>query len=99
MINSYSLNASDGVISHGYGAINLFNEPGDLDTPEAIDALVASGDCFVTLATALEAINQSLTADAKTAGPQLERLASILFYMQRYYKIKSKTPDHRGGIY
>jgi hypothetical protein len=64
-------------------------------SPEDVAAMVASGDCFITLATTLEAIAQSLTVDAKKAGPQLEWLSSTLFYMQRHYKIESKeTLDH-----
>lgn len=89
----------DYVSTHYQASVRLFHDQSDIGSAEDIAAMVASGDTFVTLATAIEEISQELPATAQAAASQLERLAVILFYMQRYYKVTRKKPDHRGGIY
>lgn len=47
MTNNYKLNGANDLLLHDHEA---------LTDPTPIDALVASGDCFVTLATQLDAM-------------------------------------------
>lgn len=61
---------------------------------DELDALVASGDCFVTLATQLDSINHQL-ATAGSEQPELERAVRALLYLQRHYTISKKQPDYR----
>jgi hypothetical protein len=53
------------------------------------DALAASGDYFITLATALDKIAQSLPHDG-AEQIQIESLVSTLFYLQKHYVIIAK---------
>jgi hypothetical protein len=66
------------------------------DHPEAdeIDALVASGDCLITLATALDETTQFLDSDAEAARPGLEKVIRILLHLQRNYQLSRKTADN-----
>jgi hypothetical protein len=54
------------------------------------DALVASGDYFVTLATALDQISQFLTERDQPEHLQLEHDINDLLYLQRNYRINKK---------
>ena len=98
-VNTYSLTIANPLSLHGAWQPHVLE---DRDLPlggysaEEIEALVASGDCFVTLATKLDKLIQLLTNDAKTVGPEMEQLAQQLFYMQRYYKIVRKLPRYHS---
>jgi hypothetical protein len=93
---TYTLRLFDTVLTHQtpWKRAKLLH---DYDEKEIeIDALVASGDCFVTLATSVEKNANLLTTDTPTVGPGLEKLTSTLLYLQRHYKITRKdTPDYR----
>ncbi len=92
----YNLNPKDVILQHGRNkSARLVNDWGVMNSPSEVKALVASGDCFVTLATTIDEIAQSLTVDKDKATPQLEKLTAILVYLQRHYKITGKTADHR----
>jgi hypothetical protein len=54
------------------------------------DALVASGDYFVTLATALDQLSQTLAEHHQPEHMPLERLINDLMYLQRNYQISKK---------
>jgi hypothetical protein len=60
-----------------------------------IDALVASGDCFVTIATSLDDSTKHLKATDSKALPQVEGAISILMHLQRHYRLVRKHPEYR----
>ena len=66
-------------------------EPED---PE-LDALARSGDYFITLATSLETLAESLPdLSTRTASQLLEKIAHELGYIQRHYRVTRKDrPD------
>ncbi|MDB5164807.1 MAG: hypothetical protein JWL89_433 [Candidatus Saccharibacteria bacterium] len=92
---TYTLSSSDAVLSHSSAAATLLRDLSGHPEPREIDALVASGDLFVALATSLDATSNALTTDAPIAHPQLERVTSILLYLQRHYAITRKKSDYR----
>ncbi len=96
-VGTYQLQPdSHSLLAHGpVGQLRFLNDLSELPSEIEVDALIASGDCFVTLATALDNLSESLTADAPTTRPQLEKLTSLLLYLQRHYSISHKRPDHR----
>jgi hypothetical protein len=59
------------------------------------DALVASGDCFVTLATVLDQLHHDLAAANAATQPELEKVISTLLYLQRHYTIARQHPRLR----
>lgn len=91
---TYSLSFADHLLSHGPGRTRLMRDFID-ENPEGVGALVASGDCFITLATTLDEVVETLSSADEIARPQLERLVRTLLYLQRHYKITRKTPDYR----
>lgn len=74
--SSYNLTIYDRLL-HDYSA--------DIDAQD-IDVLVASGDCFITLATQLDATLNIATPDAVT----IEQVIKALLYLQHRYKIVKK---------
>jgi len=54
------------------------------------DALVASGDYFVTLATSLDHLSQGLAKRKQPEHVALERTINELLYLQRNYQIIKK---------
>ncbi|HTB49036.1 MAG TPA: hypothetical protein VK712_03055 [Verrucomicrobiae bacterium] len=95
--SAYYVKARDILLRHNDrpGRISLFNDWSNGDSPSDINALVASGDCFITLATTIEAVNNTLTVDRPIASPQLERLTAVLLYLQRHYQIRRKPANYR----
>lgn len=58
-----------------------------------VDAMVASGDCFITLATQLDTLTrQHQTTDS---NPKLEDLVRTLIYLQRHYAVVKKSANYR----
>lgn len=90
----YSLSFADSLLAHGPGRSYLLHDFID-ENPEGVGALVASGDCFITLATTIDEVTESLNTADETARPQLEKLIRTLLYLQRHYKVVRKTPDYR----
>jgi hypothetical protein len=65
-------------------------------SPKAIDALIASGDLFVTLATDIDGLTETLPLKTGSeASQKLEKLTKILLYLQRHYLISRKRSDYR----
>lgn len=62
-----------------------------LDATE-VDAMARSGDCFVTLASELDAICHNVKDYG--ARLQLENIVSDLLYLQDNYDITKKENDH-----
>jgi hypothetical protein len=91
---AYSMHFTGSLLTHGPGRPRLLHDFID-ESPDGIGALVASGDCFITLATTLDEIVESLGSGNNIARPQLEKLTRTLLYLQRHYKITRKTPDYR----
>jgi hypothetical protein len=93
---AYRLRPFNYLLSHWPGRTRLLRDYGE-GTPSNVDALVASGDCFITLATVLDETSELLhtaTID-KTVRPLLENVTRTLLYLQRHYTIVAKHPDHR----
>ena len=67
-----------------------------VDSPDLpADVLAKAGDCFITIATQLDAILHMPTV-GKEAHPQLDQLVRQLTYLQRHYKVvKLDQPDYR----
>ncbi len=91
----YSLRFQDQVFSDSNVPVQFVHDLDGPLTPNEIDALVASGDCFVTLATNIDEVTDLLGADATITHPQLNKLASTLLYLQRHYQIKRKPSEYR----
>jgi hypothetical protein len=58
-----------------------------------VAVLVASGDCFITLATTLDDCTKHLTSEESVALPQIEQTISLLEHLQRHYQIVRKPPE------
>lgn len=69
----------------------------DYDAPLAdvshLDALVSSGDCFVTLATQLDELTH--IGLGSRVDLTLEQVVSTLMYLQRNYQLGKKPADYR----
>jgi hypothetical protein len=91
---AYQLQLGDSLLEHG-GLPSGYVADNDMQTPADIQALVASGDCFITLATELDAVTEELTVDSQIAKPPLEKLTTILLYLQRHYEIHPKASNYR----
>lgn len=93
MANSvYSITLGDLFTAHGQTGNGLVHDAElQLDQLQ-VEALVASGDCFVTLATEVDKISDMLNdIDPKHTALELEKLTRILLYLQQHYEIKPKT--------
>ena len=81
----------DQLLHHAPSRLGLVRDFTDDDSPESIEVLVASGDCFVTLASLLDAASELAKKDLDTAIlPLLERITRTLIYLQRYYEVDRK---------
>lgn len=68
----------------------LVHDYDDEIVAQDIDALVASNDCFITLATQLDTVHALTTADQITT----EHIIRTLIYLQRRYKITKKPSGY-----
>jgi len=92
---SYNLANDSAVVDHGLVSATLLHDVEDESELE-IDAQVASGDCFVMLATALDQLTgEEYGNDLKLVKPQLERYIHTLLYLQRHYQISRRSPEFR----
>jgi hypothetical protein len=68
-----------------------YEETDDMEIREfnVIDAMAASGDYFVTLATRLDKVAQGLMQDS-SEQIELEHLIKTMFYMQDHYRLVHK---------
>jgi hypothetical protein len=95
---SYQLVTSDAIFSHGFGGFGVVrdHEDTDKDRPDLeAEALVASGDCLISLATSLDQVTEMLADEDEVARPQIEKTISTLLYLQRRYRLVPKKPEHR----
>ena len=92
--SAYKLHAVEKVLLHWPQLPRLLSDrprSERLDT----DALVASGDCLITLATILDDVPRLAATDTRVIQPQLERVVETLLYLQRHYKLVRKPAEHR----
>ncbi len=89
---TYSLQPQDTILIHGFGQPSLLHDYVDDTTNMDMDAMIASGDCFVTLASMLDEISELMDTEPEVAKPQLEQVVRTLLYMQRFYKPVRKYP-------
>ena len=88
-VSTYSLRLRDKVLSHGTGSTGLLGDYAS-DYDQEIDAMVASGDTFSTIATQLDKLHTTLLDNEHLDCPELQHLVDTLLYLQRYYKITTK---------
>lgn len=90
----YWLQPQAGLLFHGTAKPGMVAEDA-LDSADAVQALVASGDCFVTLATIVDEAAEATAPDSHISS-QLEKVTATLLYLQRHYEIRRKpAADHR----
>lgn len=77
------------------GRLRFLSDLSDQPTDLEVEALVASGDCFITLATALDHLSETLEQEDHLTRPQLEKLTALLLHLQRHYTIARKHPSYR----
>jgi hypothetical protein len=66
---------------------------GSEETAFRVDALAASGDCFVTIATELDAATHETLPESVRL--KLEDIIRTLLYLQRNYAVVKKQSDYR----
>jgi len=89
--STYTLQPDDKLLLHGERPLVL-HDHNEL-THNDIEALVASGDCLITLATALDETTEFLKTEPEAVRTQVERIISTLLYVQRHYKLVRKPFD------
>jgi hypothetical protein len=92
----YDLNTNDVVTNHQAGRVdNLVHDIEQSGHDMAIDALVASKDCHIMLATALDQyVHNNFGTDDQLPG-ELEEVIRTLLYLQRHYSLVPKKSDYR----
>lgn len=96
-MTKYGLSARDRILPHGKHVDRLLHDISDHPRSKQIEALVASGDCFITLATDLDNLTEPQKADAAKPNyyAEVEKLITTLLYLQQHYKIIRKKADYR----
>lgn len=95
MATTYRMPTSPLTFGHS-GAVPLwfgdYDEVNEFESREfnVIDAMAASGDYFVTLATRLDKVAQGLVQDS-SEQIELEHLVKTLLYMQDHYRLIHKS--------
>ncbi len=77
------------VLSHVEDRLTLLLDGVDERELNQIDAMAASGDYFITLATRLDLLAQSMPRDS-AEQIEIENLVLTLFYLQKHYSIVAK---------
>lgn len=93
MVNpAYSFALRDLFTNHGSNGGGLVQDVDDQPNAMLVESLVASGDCFVTLATESDKISELLTKPSnKHVSLELDKLTRMLLYLQQHYKVVKKT--------
>lgn len=90
-MTGYALASNDLVLGHDQTASLLFNDLSGKVSPTDIEAIVASGDLFVELATELDEITLNLIeSPGIDVSLKLDKLTEILLYMQQHYRVITK---------
>lgn len=91
----YRMTNTDRILMHrqsGLRAVQMVRDDDAAYNQLDVEALVASGDCFVTIATSLDDCTKLLAPTETDALPQIEKAISVLLYLQRHYKVVRKLP-------
>jgi hypothetical protein len=86
---TYAIPTAPSVVTHGWDASRLLLDGVDKREFNQTDAMAASGDYFVTLATRLDLLAQGMRRDS-AEQIELENLIRTLFYLQKHYSIIAK---------
>lgn len=78
-----------GILSHCWSTPSVLLDGIDKREFNQTDALAASGDYFVTLATRLDMLAQAVPRDS-AEQIELENLVTTLFYLQKHYRVIAK---------
>ncbi len=85
---NYQLVLNDLFTNHGLQTSGLVHDAEMHLDQMQVEALAASGDCFVTLATEIDRISELVgQASTEHLRLELEKLARILLYLQQHYKV------------
>jgi hypothetical protein len=86
---AYTLAPVSGIVCHGWSNPLILLDGVDEREFNQTDALAASGDYFVTLATRLDMLAQAMPRDS-SEQIELENLVTSLFYLQKHYTVVAK---------
>ncbi len=89
-LTTYDLSVTDTVLSHGLGKLSWLNDLDDGRDYNEADALAASGDYFMVLATKLDLLAQSLPQDS-AEQIEIEHMVTTLFYLEKHYTVVAKS--------
>lgn len=89
--SKYVFSVNDLFTGDGPLDAGLIHDGGPQPDHLQVQALVASDDCFVTLATELDRLSDaSKTMNPRHMKLELDRLARVLIYLQQHYKVVSR---------
>jgi hypothetical protein len=94
---TYTLPVLPTILSHGWQQPSWFGdfvEEEEVRDFNVIDAMAASGDYFITLATRLDKLAQGMPQDS-SEQIEIEHLVRTLFYMQEHYDLVAKYKRQR----
>ncbi len=86
---TYTIPASQHTITHTNDKLTLLLDGVDRRELNQIDAMAASGDYFITLATRLDLLALNMAPDS-SEQIEIENLVLTLFYLQKHYSIIAK---------
>ena len=87
---TYQIDFDDTVLTHGASVPAWLNDIDDGREYNQADALAASGDFFIAMATRLDLLSQSMPQDS-AEQIELEHIIDTLFYLQRHYALVAKS--------
>ncbi len=85
-MSNYTLASNDILSWHGLGRIFKVRD-GETDEHELLRAQIASGDYFITLATQLDQISQTIQQAHPAEYTTLEQVITDLIHLQNNYTI------------
>lgn len=95
MTNSYSAELHNIFWPHGRNQAWFFYDRAGSSPNRDMEmrTQVESGDYFVTLATRLDCLSESVEKKDKVASKQLQSIIRDLLYLQSYYSVTKKPPS------
>lgn len=90
MSSTYALSIFDIFLNHGLAKILTLRDSSDTRSMD-LDVQIASGDYFITLATTLDELSQTLEHKDPSGHVVLEKAINDLTYLQQHYKIAKKS--------
>jgi hypothetical protein len=91
MYNLYTLSLGNTFLSHDILPALAVQEVTDEHSQAEVDALVASGDYFETLATKLDDISIMLARRGAPEHIDLQHIVDTLLYMQKHYTVQKNS--------